>query len=75
MRAEAGQFFRQQVAQKRWSEANYPPPPHHYPHGMATPKELPNLTARLLARGYRADDVRKIIGGNWLRIFRTVWGG
>ena len=71
---EAKQFFQQQVAQKRWSEANYPPPPHHYPQGMATPKELPNLTARLLARGYQADDVRKIIGGNWLRVFRTVWG-
>jgi membrane dipeptidase len=71
---EAKQFFRQQVAQKRWSESNYPPPPHHYPEGMATPKELPNLTARLLARGYPADDVRKIIGGNWLRVLRTVWG-
>ncbi len=41
---------------------------------MATPRELPNLTARLLARGYRADDVRKLIGGNWLRVMRTVWG-
>jgi membrane dipeptidase len=71
---QAAAFFRQQLAQRRWSEASYPPPPHHYPQGMSTPKELPNLTARLLDRGYNADDVRKIIGGNWLRVFREVWG-
>ena len=70
---EAAQFFKQQLAQRRWSEASYPPPPHHYPEGMATPKELPNLTAKLLALGYAADDVRKLIGGNWLRVFRAVW--
>ena len=73
--AEATQFFKQQLAQRRWSEASYPPPPHHYPQGMATPRELPNLTVRLLARGYAPDDVRKLIGGNWLRVFGTVWGG
>jgi membrane dipeptidase len=72
--AEAEQFFEQQLAQRRWSEASYPRPPHHYPQGMSTPKELPNLTARLLARGYAAADVRKLIGGNWLRVFREVWG-
>jgi len=71
---EAAAFFRQQLAQRRWSEASYPPPPHHYPQDMETPKTLPNLTARLLARGYSAEDVRKVIGGNWLRVFRAVWG-
>jgi membrane dipeptidase len=72
-KAEAAQFFARQLAQRRWSEANYPPPPHYYPQGMRTPKELPNLTARLLARGYAPEDVRKLIGGNWLRVFRKVW--
>jgi len=71
--AAAEVFFRQQVAQRRWSEHNYPPPPHYYPEGMGTPKELPNLTAHLLARGYAPEDVRKLIGGNWLRVFRAVW--
>ena len=71
---EAAAFFRQQLAQRRWSEASYPPPPHHYPEGMATPKELPNLTARLAARGDSDDDVRKIMGGNWPRVFRDVGG-
>jgi len=71
---EAAAFFRQQLAQRRWSEESYPPPPHHYPQGMSTPKELPNLTARFIERGYKQDDVRKLIGGNWLRVFHAVWG-
>lgn len=70
---EAAAFFKQQLAQRRWSEASYPPPPHHYPKEIATPTELPNLTARLLQRGYSTDDVRKLIGGNWLRVFTAVW--
>jgi membrane dipeptidase len=35
---------------------------------------LPNLTRRLLERGYDVEDVQKIIGGNWVRVFREVWG-
>jgi membrane dipeptidase len=70
---EAAKFFQQQLAQRRWSEASYPPPPHHYPAGMSTPRELPNLTGALLERGYAVSDVRKVIGGNWLRVFREVW--
>ncbi len=57
-----------------WSAASYPPPPYHYPDGIATPRDLPNLTRRLLERGYGVEDVRKILGGNWLRVFRAVWG-
>lgn len=32
-----------------------------------------NVTAGLLARGYRVEDVKKIMGGNWLRLYRQVW--
>lgn len=56
-----------------WGDA-YPPPPHHYPAGIATPRTLPNLTRRLLDRGYGETDIRKILGLNWLRIMQTVWG-
>ena len=35
---------------------------------------LPNLTAGLIARGYRPADVRKVLGGNAMRVFRQVWG-
>jgi membrane dipeptidase len=56
-----------------WGAA-YPPPPHRYPAGIETPRTLPNLTLRLLERGYSESDVRKILGGNWLRVMQSVWG-
>lgn len=42
--------------------------------GLEDVSKLPALTAGLLVRGYAPDDVRKILGGNVLRVFRTVWG-
>ena len=36
---------------------------------------LVRLTDALLRRGYSDEDVRKIIGGNFLRHFREVWKG
>jgi membrane dipeptidase len=36
--------------------------------------DLPAITAGLLARGYSETDVRKFLGGNYLRVFRQVWG-
>jgi membrane dipeptidase len=71
---EAKKMYQQQLAVRRWSAEVYPPPPHHYPAGMATPKELPNLTAALLEHGYSATETRKILGENWLRVMRAVWG-
>jgi membrane dipeptidase len=56
-----------------WGSA-YPPPPHHYPAGIETPRTLPNLTRRLLELGYCESDIRKILGENWLRVMRSVWG-
>jgi membrane dipeptidase len=35
--------------------------------------DWPNITRRLLERGYSRDDVQKIVGGNLLRVFRQVW--
>lgn len=57
----------------RWSSA-YPPPPHRYPAGIDTPKTLPTLTQRLLDRGFSDGDIRKVLGENWLRVMRAVWG-
>lgn len=42
--------------------------------GLEDVSKLPNLTAGLLARGYSPTQVRKIVGGNALRVFRQVWG-
>jgi membrane dipeptidase len=42
------------------------------PAGMDSPADLPKITAALMARGYSAEDCRKILGGNLLRVFREV---
>ena len=34
--------------------------------------ELPNITAELLRRGYSKDDLRKIWGGNFMRVFKQI---
>ena len=44
-----------------------------YPKDLETPDKLPNLAGALLNRGYQPDDAAKILGGNWLRLFREVW--
>jgi membrane dipeptidase len=41
---------------------------------MAYSRDLPNLTAALLERGFADDDIRKILGENFLRVFRQVMG-
>lgn len=69
----ATRFYQKAVADGMWSPA-YPPPPHHYPAGIETPRTLSNLTHRLLERGYGEADVRKVLGGNWVRVMREVWG-
>ena len=42
------------------------------PQGMDSAADLPKITQALLDRGYRADDIKKILGGNLLRVFRQV---
>jgi membrane dipeptidase len=34
--------------------------------------DLPKITAALMGRGYSAEDMRKLLGGNLLRVFRAV---
>ena len=42
------------------------------PAGLDSPADLPKITAALMERGYSAEDCRKILGGNLLRVFREV---
>jgi membrane dipeptidase len=42
------------------------------PDGLDSAADLPKITAALMARGYSAEDCRKILGGNLLRVFREV---
>ena len=41
--------------------------------GLHSPELLGNLTEGLLRRGYREEDIDKVLGGNFLRLFREVW--
>jgi membrane dipeptidase len=45
------------------------------PDGLGTASALPALTARLLERGMREEDVEKVLGGNFLRAFEAVERG
>jgi membrane dipeptidase len=42
------------------------------PQGMDSVADLPKITQALLDRGYKPDDIKKILGGNVLRVFRQV---
>jgi membrane dipeptidase len=42
------------------------------PQGIDSAADLPKITQALLDRGYSAEDIRKILGGNLLRVFRQV---
>ena len=42
------------------------------PEGLADTSQWPNLTRKLLERGYAASDIRKVYGGNLLRVMRAV---
>jgi len=42
------------------------------PVGMDSAADLPKITQALVDRGYSADDIRKILGGNTLRVFKEV---
>jgi membrane dipeptidase len=42
------------------------------PQGIDSAADLPKITQALLDRGYSPDDIKKILGGNLLRVFREV---
>jgi membrane dipeptidase len=42
------------------------------PQGMDSAADLPKITQALLERGYSAEDIAKILGGNLMRVFREV---
>ncbi|HTB11446.1 MAG TPA: dipeptidase [Bryobacteraceae bacterium] len=44
------------------------------PEGLADISKMPSLVAVLLKRGYSEQDIKKILGGNYLRVIREVTG-
>ena len=66
--------YHQRIAEGHWRPAEYPPPPYKYPAGIETPRTLSRLTSRLLERGFLEQDVRKVLGLNWMRVYKEAWG-
>jgi len=42
------------------------------PEGLDSAADLPKITEGLLKRGYTAEQIRKVLGGNLMRVFREV---
>ncbi|GAG42695.1 unnamed protein product, partial [marine sediment metagenome] len=42
--------------------------------GFGEWREWPNITRGLVSRGYSEDEIKGILGGNFLRIFKEVVG-
>ncbi|MEX2541237.1 MAG: dipeptidase [Trueperaceae bacterium] len=48
-------------------DGGFPPP------GLEDVRGLPNLTSALIDLGFSDSELLGILGGNWLRVLRTVW--
>ncbi len=44
------------------------------PVGLGDCSGMPEITRELVTRGYTEDDIRKVLGGNFMRLFRDVCG-
>ncbi len=42
--------------------------------GFRRSSEFPNITAAMERRGWKADRIERVLGQNWLRLLREVWG-
>ncbi|HKZ72773.1 MAG TPA: membrane dipeptidase [Steroidobacteraceae bacterium] len=36
--------------------------------------QLPNVTREMIARGWSTGEIHKLLGENWLRVYRAAWG-
>lgn len=40
--------------------------------GLSSHAQIPNLTRKLIERGFRDEDIAKILYGNWMRVFKQL---
>jgi membrane dipeptidase len=57
-----------------YPEFKFPPLHLRYATELNRADKAPNLTAALVKRGYSEQDIRKLLGLNWYRIFSQIWG-
>jgi membrane dipeptidase len=56
-----------------YDEDTYLKPPFNHPKNIEDISKAPNFTAGLIARGYSESDIKKILGENFIRVFKEVW--
>ena len=44
-----------------------------FPEGLESLANIVNIVDHLLKRGFSETDIKKVIGENWLRVFRATW--
>ncbi|UCH22929.1 MAG: dipeptidase [Deltaproteobacteria bacterium] len=44
------------------------------PEGIRTIGEFPNLTQAMVKAGWAEEKIRKVMGANWVRVLKDVWG-
>jgi len=45
-----------------------------YARDFENPSQFPNITRALIQRGWSSAEIRKVLGENWLRVYKQVWG-
>ena len=72
------EFFRYLRHDKGYARRLVPPNPAGevptLPKGLARLDEYPNLTAAMEKHGWKETRIRKVMGENWVRFLKEVWG-
>jgi len=65
--------YQKRLVSGEWKPRDYPPPPWNYPQGIEDASRLGAIAPAMARRGYSDEDIMKVVGGNYLRVFRSVW--
>ena len=62
------------LPRKRFPSDPVPIPPYRFPEGFSGFEDLSRLREGLISRGYGVGDRARVMGGNMVRVLRSVWG-
>jgi membrane dipeptidase len=48
-------------------------PSIQYAEGLESVSDIGNVRAEMEKRGYSAEEIAKVFGGNWMRVYREAW--
>ena len=69
----AQEHYRDLIDSGMGKPETYSQPPWIYPEGVETPDKLANLSRMLLEHEFSDAEVHKVLGGNFMRVYREVW--